>query len=281
MSAASRDWEDRVTLSIDAAISGMVEQQRNIELIANNLANVNSAGYKRAKIHFQDVLNTAAVFSSLAGNAETPASSAGVATAGITRDFSQGSLQPSGREMDFAIAGDGFFRVKLDDGTFAYTRAGMFSLDGTGRVVTVSGELLDPPLQLPPRFRDLRIDDVGVISVTRDLTPEELEALGPYEPRDGKRVIAGQIDIYRFPNPGGLAAIGNSRFRETPESQAAIEGKPGSNGMGIVYSGWLEASNVDIATEMTGLVIAKRGYQLNLVAYKTIEEMLSKVNQVA
>ncbi|TAJ18026.1 MAG: flagellar hook basal-body protein [Dehalococcoidia bacterium] len=270
-----------MSLSIDAAISGMVEQQRNIELIANNLANVNSAGYKRAKIHFQDVLNTAAVFSSLSGGGEQqPASSAGVATAGITRDFSQGSLQPSGRDMDFAISGDGFFRVKLDDGSYAYTRAGMFTLDGSGRVVTVSGEVMDPALQLPPRFRDLRVDDVGVITVTRDLTQEELDALGPYDPRDGKRIVAGQMTLFRFPNPTGLAAIGNSRFKATPESQEAIEGKPGDEGMGVVYSGWLEASNVDIATEMTGLVIAKRGYQLNLVAYKTIEEMLSKVNQV-
>lgn len=270
-----------MSLSIDAAISGMVEQQRNIELIANNLANVNSAGYKRAKIHFQDVLNTASVLSELAAGHVSSSSSAGVITAGITRDFSQGSLQPSGREMDFAIAGDGFFRVKMDDGSVAYTRAGMFTLDGTGRVATVSGELLDPPLQLPPRFRELRIDDAGMISVTRDLTEEELAKLGPYEPRDGKRVVAGQIELCRFSNPQGLAAIGNSRFRATPESQEAIQGKPGADGMGVVYSGWLEASNVDIATEMTGLVIAKRGYQLNLVAYKTIEEMLSKVNQVA
>lgn len=270
-----------MSLSIDAAISGMVEQQRNIELIANNLANVNSAGYKRAKIHFQDILSTATVFSAASGAATTqPSSSAGVATAGITRDFSQGSLQPSGREMDFAIAGDGFFRVKLDDGTYAYTRAGMFSLDGTGRIVTVSGELMDPAVQLPARFRDLRIDDVGVVSVTRDLTADELDALGPFDPRDGKRIIAGQMNIFRFPNPAGLAAIGNSRFVATADSQAAIEGKPGESGIGVVYSGWLEASNVDIATEMTGLVIAKRGYQLNLVAYKTIEEMLSKVNQV-
>ena len=270
-----------MSLSIDAAISGMVEQQRNIELIANNLANVNSAGYKRAKIHFQDVLNTASAFSSISAGQAPPSSSAGVATAGITRDFSQGSLQPSGREMDFAISGDGFFRVKLDDGSSAYTRAGMFSLDGTGRVVTLSGELLDPPLQLPPRFRGLRIDEAGEITVTRDLTPDELSALGPFDPRDGKRAVAGQINLYRFPNSQGLAAIGNSRFVATPESQDAIEGKPGADGMGIVYSGWLEASNVDIATEMTGLVIAKRGYQLNMVAYKTIEEMLSKVNQVA
>ncbi len=269
-----------MSLSIDAAISGMVEQQRNIELIANNLANVNSTGYKRAKIHFQDVLNTASIVSALA-EGQVSSSSAGVITAGITRDFSQGSLQPSGREMDFAISGDGFFRVKLDDGSLAYTRAGMFTLDGTGRVATVSGELLDPPLQLPPRFRELRVEGTGEISVTRDLTEEELANLGPYEPRDGKRVVAGQIELCRFSTPQGLAAIGNSRFLATPESQEPIQGKPGVDGMGVVYSGWLEASNVDIATEMTGLVIAKRGYQLNLVAYKTVEEMLSKVNQVA
>ncbi|RJQ12008.1 MAG: flagellar hook-basal body complex protein [Dehalococcoidia bacterium] len=270
-----------MSLSIDAAISGMVEQQRNIELIANNLANVNSTGYKRVKIHFQDILNTATAFSSIAAGEAPSSSSAGVTTAGVTRDFTQGSLQPSGREMDFAISGDGFFRVKLDDGTFAYTRAGMFTVDGTGRVVTLSGELLDPPLQLPPRFRGLSVDDTGEIMVTRDLTDEELAALGPFDPRDGKRVVAGQIQLYRFSNPQGLAAIGNSRYVATEVSQEAIEGKPGEAGMGTVYSGWLEASNVDIATEMTGLVIAKRGYQLNMVAYKTIEEMLTKVNQVA
>lgn len=268
-------------LSIDAAISGMVEQQRNIELIANNLANVNSAGYKRMKIHFQDVLNTATAFSSVAAGQAPPANSAGVATAGVSRDFTQGSLQPSGRDMDFAISGDGFFRVKLDDGSFAYTRAGMFTVDGTGRVVTLSGELLDPQLQLPPLFRGLSIDDSGQVMVTRDFMDEELATLGEFEPHDGKRVVAGQLLLYRFPNPQGLAAIGNSRYAETPVSQAAIEGKPNENGMGAVYSGWLEASNVDIATEMTGLVIAKRGYQLNMVAYKTIEDMLTKVNHVA
>lgn len=270
-----------MSLSIDAAISGMVEQQRNIELIANNLANVNTTGYKRTKIHFQDILNAATTFTQLSSGQAPSSTSAGVATAGVTRDYTQGSLQPTGREMDFAVSGDGFFRVRLDDGSFAYTRAGLFSLDGTGRVVTLSGELLDPPLQLPPRFRDLRIDENGEITVTRDLTPEELEKLGPFDPRDGKRVVAGQMMLYRFSNPQGLAAIGNSRFVATDESQAAIESKPGVDGMGTVYSGWLEASNVDIATEMTGLVIAKRGYQLNMVAYKTIEEMLTKVNQVA
>jgi flagellar basal-body rod protein FlgG len=271
-----------MSLSIDAAVSGMVQQQRNIEAIANNLANVNTTGYKRVKIHFQDIMNAASVFAALSGGVEQSevSESAGVTTAAMTRDFAQGTLQPSGRQMDFAISGDGFFRVKLDDGSSAYTRAGVFLLDGDGKVTTASGELLDPPLQLPAKFRDLRIETNGEVSVIRDYTDQELAALGPFDPRDGVRVTVGQVELTRFANPAGLAAIGNSRYRETPESQAPIAGPPGEDGMGLVLSGWLEASNVDIATEMTGLVMAKRGYQLNLMAFRTIEDMLSRANDV-
>lgn len=271
-----------MSLSIDAAVSGMVQQQRNIEAIANNLANVNTTGYKRVKIHFQDILNSASVFAALTGEvAQSDVSeSAGVSTAAMTRDFTQGTLQPTGRLMDFAVNGDGFFRVLLDDGSLAYTRAGIFLLDGDGKVTTASGELLDPPLQLPPRFHDLRIDTNGEVTVVRPQTDEELAALGPFDPRDGVRVSVGFIELARFSNPAGLEAIGNSRFRETALSQAPITGTPGLDGMGTVLSGWLEASNVDIATEMTGLVMAKRGYQMNMVAYRTIEDMLSKANDV-
>ncbi|PKN81511.1 MAG: flagellar basal body rod protein FlgG [Chloroflexi bacterium HGW-Chloroflexi-9] len=271
-----------MSLSLDAAISGMLTQQRNIEAIANNLANVNTTAYKRVKIHFQDILDTASVFAALTGpeNLADISQSSGVSTASTKRDFAQGALQPSGRLLDFAISGDGFFRVLLDDGSTAYTRAGVFMLDGAGKVATSSGELLDPPLQLPDQFRDLRIEQDGSVTVMRDFTDEELAALDDFAARDGVREVVGQMELARFPNPSGLAAIGNSRYRETPESQAPIFGRPGEDGMGSVFSGWLEASNVDIATEMTGLVMAKRGYQLNLVAYRTIEEMLTKANDV-
>jgi flagellar basal-body rod protein FlgG len=270
-------------LSLDAAVSGMQQQQRNIEAIANNLANVNTTGYKRVQIHFQDHLNSAAIFAAVTTgdvNQSEVSQSSGVSTAALTRDFAQGSLQPSGRAMDFAISGDGFFRVLLDDGSTAYTRAGIFLLDGDGKVTTASGELLDPPLQLPAQFRGLRIEVDGEVSVIRDYTDEELAALGPFDPRDGVRVSVGQVELARFPNAAGLESIGNSRYRETAESQAPINGKPGDVGMGIVLSGWLEASNVDIATEMTGLVTAKRGYQLNMVAFRTIEQMLTQANDV-
>lgn len=272
-----------MTLSLDAAVSGMQQQQKNIEAISNNLANVNTTGYKRVKIHFQDILNSASVFAALSTgqvDQRDVAESAGVSTAAMTRDFTQGTLQPTGRQMDFAISGDGFFRVRLDDGSIAYTRSGVFMLDGDGKVTTASGELLDPPLALPPQFRGLRIEINGEVSVIRDYTDAELAELGPFDPRDGVRQVVGQLELSRFPNPAGLEAIGNSRYRETPESQAPIDGVPGENGIGGVFSGWLEASNVDIATEMTGLVMAKRGYQLNLVAFRTIEDMLSKANDV-
>ena len=270
-------------LSLDAAISGMVTQQQNIDLIANNLANVNTTGYKRIKIHFQDTLDAASIVAALSGT-PLPAdvsTSAGVGVAGTMRDFTQGTFQPTGRPLDFAINGDGFFKIKLDDGTSAYTRNGVFELDGAGNVTTDSGELLDPPLSLPAKFNGLSIEKDGGVYVIRDLTAAELAALKPGEPSDGTRVSAGQIQLVRFTNPVGLESIGDSLFRETPESQAPIAGTPGQGGLGTVVSGWLEASNVDIATEMTGLVVAKRGFQLNMVAYRTIDDMLKQVNQVA
>ena len=153
-------------------------------------------------------------------------------------------------------------------------------LDGDGKVTTASGELLDPPLALPPQFRGLRIETNGEVSVIRDYTDEELAALDEFAARDGVREVVGTIELARFSNPAGLESIGNSRYRETAESQPPINGVPGQDGMGVVFSGWLEASNVDIATEMTGLVMAKRGYQLNLVAFRTIEEMLTQANDV-
>ncbi len=272
-----------MSLSLAAAVSGMQQQQKNIEAISNNLANVNTTGYKRVKIHFQDILNSSSVFTAITTGTvdqRDVAESAGVSTAAMTRDFEQGTLQPSGRQMDFAISGDGFFRVRLDDGSLAYTRAGVFMLDGDGKVTTASGELLDPPLALPPRFQGLRIETNGEVSVIRDYTEAELDALGPFDARDGIREVVGNIELTRFSNPAGLESIGNSRYRETPESQAPITGMPGLDGRGTVFSGWLEASNVDIATEMTGLVMAKRGYQLNLVAFRTIEEMLTQANDV-
>jgi flagellar basal-body rod protein FlgG len=273
-----------MTASLDAARSGMLSHQRSIQLISNNLANVNTSGYKRAVIHFRDLLDTAGILAVL--NGQVPeggaiTTSAGVETTAVARDFLQGALRPSGHPLDLAIQGDGFFRVTLEDGTRGYTRAGAFRLDGLGRVVSDSGDPLEPALELPAGFRDVRIDADGTVSAVRAYTAAELAALGPDDPRDGVLVEVGRIELTRFANPAGLESIGENLYRETPESLAPIDGLPGEDGMGQVLSGFLESSNVDVATEVSSLLVAVRAYQLNLSAYRTIEQMLADANQLA
>lgn len=272
-----------MTISRDAAISGMVEQQRNIAMIANNLANVNTTGYKRVQVHFQDVLDTLSVINALTGEIEAdeePTLSAGVQSMDVLRTFTQGSLTPTQRPLDFSINGDGFFRVLLEDGSAAYTRDGTFRLDGAGQLVTGDGEMIDPPIVLPAGFRSLQVTGDGELSVIRSYTADELAELPPDAPRDGIREIAGTLELVRFSNPSGLDSIGRNLFVETDESQPPISGLPGVDGMGQVLSGFLEASNVSVAQEMTSLVIAMRSYQLNLSAFRTIEEMLANANEL-
>jgi len=272
-----------MTISRDAAISGMVEQQRNIAMIANNLANVNTTGYKRVQVHFQDVLDTLSVINALTGEIEAdeePTLSAGVQSMDVLRTFTQGSLTPTQRPLDFSINGDGFFRVLLEDGSAAYTRDGTFRLDGAGQLVTGDGEMIDPPIVLPAGFRSLQVTGDGELSVIRSYTADELDELPPDAPRDGIREIAGTLKLVRFSNPSGLDSIGRNLFVETDESQPPISGLPSVDGMGQVLSGFLEASNVSVAQEMTSLVIAMRSYQLNLSAFRTIEEMLANANEL-
>ena len=141
-----------MTSSLDAALSGMLMHEHGLDLIANNLANVNTSGYKRAVVHFQDVLNSAQVLAVLNGQVPPDgalSTSAGVGATTVTRDFTTGPLQPTGRDLDFAISGDGFFRVRQDDGSIAYTRSGAFNMDGNRRLVTSSGQVLDPDLVMP------------------------------------------------------------------------------------------------------------------------------------
>lgn len=272
-----------MTSSLDAALSGMLEHQRQIELIANNLANVNTTGYKRASVHFKDVLSTVEIVAALNGELAPAnvATASGVESSTVQRLFEQGPLQPTTRDLDFAISGDGFFQVLLDDGSTAYTRDGTFRLGGDGRLVTADGKLVSPPVTLPPVFSDLKVESTGVISLTRPLSETELAALGPDDPRDGVREEVGTIELVRFAFPSALESIGTNLFRETPESQPPIPGEPGVDGMGQIVSGFVEASNVQVADEMTSMVMASRAYQLNLNAYRTIEEMLRRAHDLA
>lgn len=257
------------TASLDAALSGMLEYQRHMEMISNNLANVNTTGYKRVVVHFQDLLDSADILAALRG--ELPAgqiatSSTGVEISSIDRSWEQGPMLQGSALTDLAIVGEGMFRVTRDDGSTAFTRDGTLRLDNEGSLVTVDGFRLDPPVQLPAGGRDPRIAPDGRVTVLAD---------------DGSREEVGRIELVRFPNPTGLDSIGQNLFEETADSQAPVAGFPGEDGIGQLVSGFLEASNVDVAGEMTSLVVASRAYQMNLSTYRTIEDMLEQANQLA
>lgn len=269
--------------SLDAALSGMIEHQRNIELIANNLANVNTTGYKRASVHFSDVFDTTSVLQALDGNpaAQAEASvSAGVQSAAVQWRFDQGPLTPTLGDLDFAISGEGFFQVQMENGDIAYTRDGTLRLDAQGQLVTSSGEPLVPTIQFPAVFASVKVANDGTISMKRPYTADELALLGPDDARDGTEETVGKFEVVRFTFPAALESLGYNLFQETADSQPPIPGTPGEDGMGTVVNGFLEASNVQIAEEMLSLVAASRAYQLNLNAYRTIQEMLGEANQM-
>ena len=271
------------TTSLDAALTGMLEQQHNMELISNNIANVNTTGYKRAKVHFQDLLDTAQILAYVEGTLPAgtePSTASGVTTADVQRVFEQGPLTESASPLDLAIIGSGLFRARLADGTIAYTRDGSLRLDGLLQLVTSDGTPLDPPITFPQGFSNLRIQADGTVVVKRPLTEQELAALGPDDAADGVEEVVGQLTLTRFDRPQALASIGSSLYVATEEAGVPIDGAPDSDGFGRIASGFLESSNVSVAEELTALVVASRAYQMNLMAYRTIREMLEAANQL-
>lgn len=273
-----------MTSSLDAALTGMLEHQRNLELISNNLANVSTTGYKRAAIHFRDIFTTVEILNALGGTLPedgTVTTSAGVESTPVERIFDQGPILQSPRELDFAISGDGLFQVRMEDGTSAFTRDGVFSTDVNRNLVTADGLLIDPPIQFPELYSSVQVDRDGTVSVLRPLTDAEFAALPPGELATGVREVVGQFQLARFEVPSALDSIGANLYIESVDSQPPIPGAPGEDGFGRVLSGWQEGSNVQLSEEMTSMVVASRAYQINLRAYQTIEEMLTQANNLA
>jgi len=271
-----------MSLSLDAALSGLLEQQRNMELIANNVANVNTTGYKHAQVHFQSLLDSAQILAALRGELPpgTSTTASGVELSLVEHGFEQGTLRESGAPLDLAIVGEGLFRVLREDGTPAYTRDGSFRIDAEGRVVTWDGLLLDPPITLPSGTTHISIGGDGTMYARRPMTEAELAAREPGETVTDIDDGVGTIALVRFDQPEALASIGQNLYIPTDGSGAPIEGTAGSEGFGQVVNGFLEASNVDMAEEITNLIAASRAYQMNLSAYRTIEEMLRQAGDV-
>lgn len=253
--------------SLWTAASGMIGQQGNIDTISNNLANVNTSGYKRQRAEFEDLIYQTVKLAGTPATEDTVVPvpiqmGHGVKLAATQRQFTQGALQNTENFSDIAIAGDGFFRVMLYDGTFAYTRDGSFKVDANGQLVTSQGYKVIPEVILPEGFipETLAISRDGRITV---------KIPGLDDPID-----VGQIELYRFPNPAGLSAIGENLFKISNASGNPIAGRPGFDGMGQTIHRFLEMSNVSVVREMVNMIVAQRAYEFNSKAIQTSDNML-------
>lgn len=253
------------------AASGMYAQQLNVDTIANNLANVNTAGYKKSKVEFQDVFYQrlrAAGSASAAGTNVAVGLEVGygVKPVATQRSFTQGTLAQTGNPLDLSIEGKGFFQVTLPDGTAGYTRDGSFKLSADGQLVTTDGYFVQPNVTIPADGEYINVSSDGVISVRVSGDPEPQEI--------------GQIELAKFVNPSGLEAIGHNLYIETTASGAALLGNPSLEGFGGINQGYLEMSNVEIVDEMVNMIIAQRAYEINSKAIKTAEEMTEIANNL-
>ncbi|HDM10485.1 MAG: flagellar basal-body rod protein FlgG [Deltaproteobacteria bacterium] len=253
------------------AASGMEAQELNIDVISNNLANVNTSGFKRSRADFQDLLYETLRLPGAASAAGTRVPTGiqlghGTRPVAIQKIFLQGDYQHTQNELDMAIEGDGFFQVLQPNGEVAYTRAGAFKLDSEGRIVTSDGFPVEPEISIP--------NDTTKISIGTDGTVSVLQA-GEIESTE-----VGTIELARFINPAGLKSIGRNLYLPTSASGDAVVGTAGEDGFGTIAQGYLEMSNVSVVEEMVNMIIAQRAYEINSKAIQTADEMLQMANNV-
>ena len=259
--------------ALSTAALGMSAQQKSVDNIANNLANVNTTAFKRSKIAFQDLFyeNIAVSKRGTAlnnGRSGGPQLQIGHGSKPVStvRNFSPGSMQETGGSMDVAINGAGFFQVEMPDGSMAYTRDGNFSMNAEGTMVTQSGLPLADQIAVPPDAVGIQISEEGVVSAKL--------------PGDQGMVDLGQIEMAKFINPSGLSALGDNLFAQTETSGTPQYGIAGMDGFGSLQQGFLEQSNVDIVTEMVDLIQAQRAYETNSKMVQTAEDMMSMTNSI-
>ncbi|MBT8763784.1 flagellar basal-body rod protein FlgG [Desulfohalobiaceae bacterium Ax17] len=255
--------------SLWTAASGMIAQQLNIDVTANNLANVNTIGFKKSRAEFEDLmyqnLKIAGVQNRSGDRIPTGLQiGMGVRPVTVHKLFSQGDYQSTGNPLDLAIEGDGFFQV-LVNGEIAYTRAGAFKLDQDGRVVTANGYPLQPEFNVPAETQNIVVTENG-----------HMAALD----KSGNELAAVDIPLYTFINPAGLKGIGRNLYLETDASGAATEGVPGENNVGTIAQGFLEMSNVELVEEMVNMIVGQRAYEINSKAITTSDQMLQIANQM-
>ncbi len=256
--------------SLSIASTGMAAQQMTIDVIANNLANVSTTGFKKSSAEFEELLyqtfKAAGTTTSLGPLPVGIQLGSGVQPASVHKIFVQGDFEQTQNALDIAIEGDGFFQVTLPDGTTAYTRTGSFKLDSEGTVVTAEGLPLLPTIAIPADTQQISVSPEGAISAT---------VAGVTEP-----VILGTLELARMINVAGLNSVGKNLYQVTAASGEPITGAPGKEGFGTLLQGFLESSNVNIAEEMVKMIVAQRAYEINSKAIQTSDEMLSLVNNL-
>jgi flagellar basal-body rod protein FlgG len=249
----------------------MEAQQRSIDVIANNLANVNTTAFKKSQALFQDLLYQKIRTAGSAINEETDNPTGvevghGVNNVSTRRLFTQGEIQITDQPLDVAISGDGFFPVDMGAGVIGYTRDGAFTLNQLGEIVTQSGYRLEPAITIPQGSSDINISKDGIVT---------------YTDADGGQVLdGGQIETVSFPNATGLSAQGENIYRESEASGAAVQGVPGVEGRGSLLSGKLEIANVKAVEEVVRLIEAQRAYEMNSKSIQTADEMLRTSNDL-
>ena len=257
--------------SLYSAATGMEAQQINMDITANNLANVNTTGFKKSRADFQDLLyqTIRVAGSTQAQGIQVPTGiqiGLGTRLAAVQKIFTQGDFHTTGNVLDLVIEGDGFFQVRLPSGELAYTRDGSLKKDSEGSLVTSDGYLVQPEISIPAEARQISIGKDGTVSalLAGQSAPEEL----------------GQLQLVKFLNPAGLENLGGNLFVQTAASGDPETGTPGEIGLGMLSSGSVEMSNVKVVEEMINLIIAQRAYEVNSKSIQTADEMLGIANNI-
>jgi flagellar basal-body rod protein FlgG len=259
--------------ALRTAATGMQAQQTRTDVIANNLANVNTTGFKRSRAHFEDLLYQTLQGPATLGSRDTeqlPAIQVGLGTrlTSVQRIDSQGSLEQTSRPLDLAIQGEGYFEVQMPNGNTAYTRDGSLQVSDQGVLVTGQGYAIQPPIRVPKEATSITVSETGVVT-----------ANGLTSAAGGTQEL-GRIELARFPNSSGLESMGQNLFTETTSSGEPIRGMPTENGNGSIAQGYLESSNVEIVTEMVDMITAQRAYEINSKAIKNSEDMAQTANSL-
>ncbi len=251
--------------------TGLDAQQTQMDVLANNLANVSTNGFKRSRPVFEDLLYQTIRQPGAQSTQQTQLPSGlqlgtGVKTVATERLFTQGNLQQTGNALDVAIQGNGFFAVLLPDGTTAYTRDGAFQRDSQGQIVTSSGYTVQPAITIPANATSVTIGKDGTVSIT--------------QPGSSANTQVGALQLTSFVNPGGLQSIGENLYLETAASGTPNANTPGTNGLGSLNQNYVETSNVNVVEELVSMIQTQRAYELNSKSIQTSDQMLQRLTQL-